>query len=370
MNNRSLMILGILAVGMTVWAALQTYYAGHTFVAPEMTYLIQGLDPAGIESITVGAGKEAFTLNRQDKGFVVASKGGYPAVIRKVNELIANCLDLEVRDRVTSNPANHKDLEVAEDNAVTLIKFLDGTGKLITGIVLGKAVPQGSGSYVRAVGSNDVYVCGNVPRFSKQAIGYVDDKLLEIRQDAIESLTLTGPAGSFTLKLKDGAPGIVMENLPPGKVLKQSDAEDILQRLDGLTFSDVMERRSADAQKLKFDRKVICRLKDSTVYTLELAKGNVDYYLTCAAKFTGKAPAMQRPTSGETQEEAGKRQAHLAAMQSAEAFAEKHSDWVYRVEQWRVENLVKDMPELLEAAKPATQPGATRPAADGDRDAD
>ncbi len=355
MSNRSLIILGVLAVGMTVWAALQAHYARKSPAPPEMTYLIQGLEPSGIDSVMLSAGDKAVTLKRHGKKFVVADKDDYPAVIGKINKLIASCLDVQVSERVTGDPENHKALEITEDNAGMLIRFLDAGGKLITGLAVGKRASGGAGSYVRALGSDDVYVCKDVPYFSTGATDYMDKSLLAVEQAEVESIKVSGPKGSYTLRFREKAPQVVLDKLPAGKKLKEYDAKAVAGGLDGLSFTDVMKCISPKAAKLKFDRKLICRLTDSTVYTLEIAVKDGGYFLTCTAEFTDAAPVMKKQAV-ESKEELKKKEAKLLARDKAKALAERCAGLVYEVSKWQAENLTKDVSALLEDAKPATKP--------------
>ena len=353
MSNRSLVILGALAAGMVVWAILQTYFAGRVSTVAEMTYLLQGLDPGKINSITLGAGEKTISLKRQDEGFVVASKDGYPAVVGEINKLINACLDVRVQECVTSTPDSHDKLGVTEEKAEAIVKFLDAGGNPITGIIVGKALPAGGGSYVRALGSDDVYVCKDLPYFRDRAIDYMDDKLLQVAQGEAESITMAGPKGPFLLKFQAEPPNVVLDKAPAGKKLKQAEAEYIASRLESLRFNDVMKRSGAKASKLKFDRKVICRLKDGMLYTLELAKEGEDYYLACTAA-TGDKKASSTQQAADSAAAVEKR---------AKAFAKRHAGWVYRIDDYVAEDLVKDLSDLLEDEKPATMPASEQPAA-------
>ena len=125
MSNRKLIILSIVAALMIVWAVIQSHIGGAPARAPSgPSYLIQGLDPGRIASIIIGTGENAARLVRQGDRFVVGNKDNYPAVISKINELITSCLDIRTVGLITSNPANHDDLEVSEGNAKNIVIHL------------------------------------------------------------------------------------------------------------------------------------------------------------------------------------------------------------------------------------------------------
>ena len=95
MSNRKLIVLGIIAIFMIIWAVVQSRISDRPRVELDRpVYLIQGLDPDDIGSIVLGTTDNAVTLKRQRGYFVVADKDNYPAVTSKVNELITKCLDI------------------------------------------------------------------------------------------------------------------------------------------------------------------------------------------------------------------------------------------------------------------------------------
>ncbi len=159
MSNRNLTILAVVAVCMVTLAVVLSGVSGRPKTAPDTpTYLIQGLDTADIGSIVVGTGQETAQLKRQGRGFVLANKDDYPAEIKEINDLITKCLDIQTSQFVTDNPANHKDLEVTEEKARSVVKFFKGDSSLLTGVIVGKNTEQGQSSYVRQANSDKVYV--------------------------------------------------------------------------------------------------------------------------------------------------------------------------------------------------------------------
>ena len=96
MDNRKLGILAVVAAVMVLWAVLQARLSGGRRAVPSgPTYLIQGLDPADIESITIGKGKNPIKIQRQEGRFVVANKANYPADAKQINDLITKALDIK-----------------------------------------------------------------------------------------------------------------------------------------------------------------------------------------------------------------------------------------------------------------------------------
>src|SRR4030042_569057 len=247
MSNKKLTIWGIGAVVMVLWAVVQSRISNRPGAEPDRpVYLIQGLDPARVDSIVMGTGKAAFTLKRRQNGFVVVDKDNYPAKTSEINSLITKCLEIQTSEFVTDNPANHEDLEVTEGKARSVIKFMkaDPNSSLLTGVIIGKTKELGQGSYVRllssdSASSNKVYVTSNAPWFGGGAINYIDQELVAAKREDIDSVTVSSLKGSYTLKTKEGSQGIVLENIPAGKKLKSSDAQSVFTALTSLRFDDV-----------------------------------------------------------------------------------------------------------------------------------
>ena len=137
MGNKKLLILGIVAALIVIWAVVQSHISNKPPAQVDTpVYLIQGLDPADIGSIVIGTGENAVTLKRQAEHFVVVNKDNYPAVTGEINKLITSCMDIETASLYTNDPANHKDLGVTEEDAGGVVKFLDLDANLEPGVML------------------------------------------------------------------------------------------------------------------------------------------------------------------------------------------------------------------------------------------
>jgi len=344
MSNRKLAVLGIVAVFMVIWAVVQTRVSNRPNTETDRpVYLIQGLDPADIDSIVLGTGEDAVTLKRQQGNFVVVNKDNYPAKASEINNLITKTLEIQTSQFVTDNAANHEDLGLTEEKANTVVKFFKPDSSLLTGVVAGKAKELGQGTYIRLASSDKVYVAPSMPWLGGTAMSYIEQELVSVKREDIVSVTLSSENGEYTLKTTDDGKGVILENVPVGKKFKSSDGESVFTALTSLRFDDVMKKNG----DLTFDKQYICRLKDSTVYTLRLAKKNDKTYAICEAEFTDKTP-VTIGLKAEPEEELKKKEAKLLAQESAIKFARKHQGWVYEIAEWKAKNLTKTLSDLIE----------------------
>ncbi|MHC4438837.1 MAG: DUF4340 domain-containing protein [Planctomycetota bacterium] len=308
-----------------------------------------------MNSIVVGTGEDAYTLKNQRGNFVVADKDNYPAKTSEINSLITKCLEIQTSEFVTDNPANHEDLEVTEEKAQSVVKFMkaDPNSSLLTGVVIGKTKELGQGSYVRmlssdAAVSNKVYVTSNAPWFGGGAMNYIEQELITAESEDIESVTVSSQSGQYTLRKKQDSEGVILDNIPAGKKLKSSDARNVLTALTSLRFDDI-KKISSD---MAFDRQYMCRLKDSTVYALRIAQEDDKTYMSCVAEFTDKTPvekaSIDQGGEVESEEELKKKEAKLLARDNAVKFTTKHNGWVYEIPEWKAKNLTKELADLLE----------------------
>ena len=144
--------------------------------------------------------------------------------------------------------------------------------------------------------------------------------------------------------------------MPAGKKLKTNEAKSVWRALTDLRFDEV----TRNVGGLAFNDHYICRLNDSVVYTLNIAKKDDKTYITCTAEFTGERPKKERKV--ESEEELKKKEAKLLAYDRAQAFALKHKGWIYEIPSWKARSLTKKLSDLLEDEKKAEEKSQTKTA--------
>ena len=339
MSDKKLTVLGIVAVVMVIWAVVQSRVSSRPKVETDRpAYLIQGLDPADVDSIVVGTGEDAVTLKRQQGRFVVVNKDNYPAKVSEINNLVTKSLDIQTSQFVTDKAANHEDLGVTEEEATTVVKFFKPDSSLLTGVIAGKTKELGQGTYVRRASSDAVYVAPSMPWLGGTAMSYIEQELVSVKREDIVSVTVSTAGGEYTLKTTDDGKGVILENIPAGKKFKTNDSDSVFTALTSLRCDDVKKKTG----ELTFDRGFVCRLKDSTVYTLKIAQRDDKTYVTCEAEFTDKTP-VTIGLKAEPEEDLKKKEAKLLAQENAIVFTRKHQGWVYEIAQWKAKNLTKEL---------------------------
>ncbi len=369
MTDRKLAILAAAAVILAGWAVLQNRLVHRTGAhrtalrAP----LIQGLAPEAIARITLTSeqGANTVTLTRTNGRFTVAEKDGYPATISAVNRLLSDCLDIRAAERITSNPDNHAELGVTEQTARYVVRFFNADGDEITGIMVSETSPDRDGAFARLTAGDDTYFIQNPPWLSTGATAYVNTALIEADSETIRQVTVRGPEGEYVLKMADDEQTIVLEGMPEDKQFKGTAYRTVFRALGSLRFEDVIAAGNAP-DDLVFDRSYVCRLADSTVYTLLLAEHEDTTYATVTAEFMDTAPVQI--SREDSPDELKKKEAKLLAMDAAKEFAQRHKGWIYALSSWKADDLTKPLDELLED-KPAPEPAGEQTAADQNAEA-
>ncbi|MGD8786894.1 MAG: DUF4340 domain-containing protein [Phycisphaerales bacterium] len=340
MSNKKLTVLGVVAVIMVMWAVVQSQVSNRSKVGLEgPAPLIQGLNTADIDGISIGKGEESVMLRRKQGRFVVAGKDDYPAKVSQINDLISKCLKIQTSEFVTDNPANFEDLGVTEEKASSVVKFFRPDSNLLTGVIGGNAKELGEGNYVRRAGDDKVYVTPSLPWLSSSSMGFIEQELITMKAEEVESVTVNTGDGEYMLKSTEGG-GVVMENMPAGRKLKDGDARAVLTALTSLRCEDV--RKKPD--NLAFNKQYFCKLKDSTVYSIEIAHDMDKTYVSCEAFFTGEQPVK----AGREAESDEEMKTKLLAYENAVKFANKHKGWAYQIADNKVKNLTKKLSDLLE----------------------
>jgi hypothetical protein len=349
---------------MVVWAVVQSQTSERPYASTNTSaYLIQGLEPDQIAEINIASSDGAqVKLTRRGSKFFVADRDNYPAFAAEINKLLKTCLDIQTNEFCTDNPANHKELGASEENARIIVKFFKADSSLLTGVIIGKA--RGQGSYVRRASDDKVYLTtAQIPWIKKRPIDYVDQQLTNVKREDINSITVSFLDKTYVLRPSADNNALALDNTPEGNSLNNAVAEKVFTALANLKFDDV--NAEASFMNLKFDRRYVCRLNDSTTYSFWLAKDGDKWFVKCDALFADKTPITKTEGEVESQEQLQKKETKLLARAFADEFYQTHRGWVYQIPDYLAQNLVKPLSELLVSAArgPAEPTGINQPPA-------
>lgn len=353
MNNNKLAILGIIAVIMAGWAVLQSRMsqpASTTNFASSP--LIEGLPIDAIGSITVSSenGTKNVTLERVEGTFAVKEKNNYPADVSKINGLISKCLDIRTRDKITSDAANHADLKVTPETARYVVTFNNKEAQPLTGAAISPADTDSGRAFVRLLSSNDVYAIDSDPWLNTGAVDYVNTKLFEVPRDKIGHVAVRTPQEKYSLAAGETVDTVKLEPIAEGRKQNDSVCKSVFGTLSYLNFEDVMKEAPQEAA---FDFEYSCKLNDTTVYKLSIAKNEDKYYAKVSADFLDKTP-VEKERRVESEEELKQKEAKLLAIDAVNTFNKQHEGWVYQIPSYKGGDLTKALADLTESATSET----------------
>ncbi|MHC4758460.1 MAG: DUF4340 domain-containing protein [Planctomycetota bacterium] len=347
MSNRNLTILGLTAVLMVFLAVILSQRASKPIKSQQEgpAYLIQGLNMDNVQSISCKTTTDTTVLKRIQGKFFVSNKESYPVSIPKLNDLITKVLDIRAFNKVTDDPKNFISLGVDPNSARNIVKFMDQNNELITGVIVNDS-RSGDQTHVRLLPTSDVYASGAVSWLPNAPMDFIEAQILDIQEKDIESVLVSDPNGSYTLVYDPNNDKIALEqDMPEGKKLKSSDPTTVIRALKSFRITDVMRSAKTD-QSLKFDHTYICRLGNSTIYTIRIARHEGESFVKCSAEFTKEARVFI--DENETDEQLKKKEEQLLAGDAVLEFNNNHGSWIYKIAEYKADELTKKLSDLLE----------------------
>ncbi len=274
--------------------------------APGQVRLFDDMTGENIAKVVIEQGKEKLELNSKDGGWVIASRGNYPADPNKIRSLLLKVFDLSVSQRVPVSPGTEglsqlEKLGLADssvEKGQSKLSFLDAAGKLLGGLRIGvplqakkSTVFSGGGQYIRREGQDAVYAIALPIEATPKLASWLEGDVVAVLQSTLfqvvqgrESAESSG--GEFSLapgSLRDAVLGRAKDiefqgKVPEGKQLDSSGVNQIAGALESLRASDVWPADHADVKDLKFDFVSTYKTLSGLVYTVRTAqKGDVSY---------------------------------------------------------------------------------------------
>lgn len=270
MNQKTLLLLGVVVLVLGgIFALTEPNY--QRVEDARISKPFAQLDGAQITKIHIDQGANSLDLESKDGKWTVPTRGGYPSDPNKVRSLLVHVADMTVSQKVTESPDDFDKLGVSDkavkDGRSKVVLF--GTdGKPVAGIYLGDyrkgkdANPFGGaggskGQYIRADGSNSVYMTLESPVAPATATSWLDTNISNVMQSNIENIRqykLNAGAENLEIELKrqpDYTGGTSLKyqgQVEEGKEVKDSSLNMLRTALENLRFEDVLK---ADDEKVK-----------------------------------------------------------------------------------------------------------------------
>ena len=229
--------------------------------------LLQGLTVADVARIRITAPKATLSLQRDDRGWTIAERAGFPADFGKVRAFLLKAIELKIGQSEPIGDQDRGRLELLEPGkgagAGTLLEFLSADGKPLARLLVGK-------KYFKRAPENPDQATGD-GRFvmlpDKPGAAYVvSDPLREASAASAAWIDRTGIKAEKVKTMEVRAPGDVhwkiersggnaewkLEAARPGEKLEVTKANAASYSLSLLDLADVAPP-STTAQDAGFD---------------------------------------------------------------------------------------------------------------------
>jgi len=369
MNRKSFLIL-LLLVAVLGGAGLAMFWQDITHYqesgAKIGAKLLPDVKAADATEIRIKDAKGEVTLVSNKGSWSIKERGGYPADIAEVSELLAKLVEAKIVQSEAVGASLYPRLELIEpgkgEGSGTLLELKDKSGKQIANLIFGKVslkkdpgnpLPNAqngvpAGRYVIAPGKiQNVVVLGDpFANVEAKAGRFLAKQFIKI--DRIKTLTMAGAAGRQWKITRDEEYGQWKFAVGAGQ-LDPSAAVGAVNALGKLEFADVSASgKVEDGENLAT---VTADTFDGLTYTVKMAKqkSGGDYLLNIA--LSGAPLKTRPPEKGEKPEEAARRDKEFAeTLKRLEARAEFEKilgQWTYIVSVKNLEPVLTDRAQMV-----------------------
>jgi Domain of unknown function (DUF4340) len=357
----TLIVAALIAIGAGVWLATRQ---ASTVAVQERAALYpelkQQLDAVKGVRIYKAGDVRAVELMRQDGGWVVSERAGYPADESKLRKLLRSLADAKVYEEKTSNPAAYKSLGVEDinDSAATGVRFELTGQQAPVNLLVGKSGVGGESHYVRRAGEAQSWLVDNNIDTSASPDAWLRKDILEVSADRVQSasVSIKGKKTYTAAKGSRADAGFGVPDLPKGKKLSSpSAANGFSTALSGLTLADVQPASAFAAQAP--DAQATFTTFDGLVAQLDgwsrddkrfvALKTSHDAQIADRFKIA-TPPTDDKANSGDTKSASAPAESKTPnAAEEAKSANDRLAGWVYEIPSYRYEQIFKPLDQLL-----------------------
>ncbi len=200
-------------------------------VAPERIEEYISFSPDKVDSIIAGKQQDTLRFYRLDGRWqIVIDSIPHPADTAQVHQVVEMISSIDVGSLVSQNPEK-QNLYQVDSLTGTLIKVY-GQDQELASFYLGKNASNFNYSYIRKVGSTDVYMAEDVMsyRFDKEPKNWRDKTIIQVDTAALASIVFQFQEQEFTLERRDSLWFISGDGVS-GEAKASADTVELFKRL-------------------------------------------------------------------------------------------------------------------------------------------
>ena len=250
MNRRGLWTLIAVVIVLALGAALIVDSGSGTHGSSDQIGqpLLAGLTDAvtKLSRIELRSRVDTVTMVHSEDQWQVVEKGGYPVDFELLVELLDTLTEVTIVEQKTARLENHQRLGVAdldsEDSQAVVITMSTGDESVIWTLTVGDSSTGGSGgSYVRLGTDPQVWLVSHVIDVDEDPSGWIDPIITNVDSDDVDQVDVVrADGGVLTVRRKEGAENLVVDDVPDGRELRYATvANELARSLTNIRMTDV-----------------------------------------------------------------------------------------------------------------------------------
>ncbi len=358
----ALAVAAVIAVGGAVAVSMSGSSGSGSQKAEELFPALAGqINDVG--SVVVARKDETVTLVKKDNGWVVAEKYNYPASFEKVRKLLVDLAELQPLEQKTSTASLYPELQLEDlsqpDAKSVLLTIKDAAGKELLATYVGKerlarGGTGGDAVYIRKAGDSQTWLAKGRLAPDKGAISWLDRLLIDVPRERVKKAVVTQPDGATVTvsKTKPSDKDFVLDVVPKGKKAKaEYELNQVAAPLEHLELDDV--RPAADVPAPAKPGSADITTFDGLLVHVELLPQDNQTWIRLSAQYVAPEAAPS-----EDDVKAAKLKSAEDVKKDVEAVNAKAQAWVYKIPDWKLDNLRKKAADLVEDEKKDEKKGS------------
>lgn len=306
-----------------------------------------------VATVVVARKDDSTTIVRKGDTWTVSDKSEYPAAFDKVRKLLVDIAELRPLEQKTSTPELFASLELEDlsqaDAKSTVVTLKDAGGADMLSVVIGKVRvgrggSSGDGVYVRRANENQTWLAKGRISLERGDVSWVDRLVIDVPRERVARATIVQPDGAKLVVSRPTATekNFALADVPKGRKAKEWDVNQAATPFERLELDDVRPMPANAPGKQHAEIVTF----DGLVARADIVELDGQPWVKISARF--EAPAAS-PSEDEVKE--GKLKSADEVRKDAEAINARASAWLYRLPDWKTDNLRKKIADLLEEEK-------------------
>jgi hypothetical protein len=330
--------------------------------------LFADLPVNAVASMTIADAENKVTLVKGDKVWQVKDRDGYPANFDEIRDTVVKLSRLKVGRSFSASPESLTRLSLLAPSASDTsgvgkqVTLKDGSGQLITDIILGQNRETGSGGsggqYLKKTDSETVFLVDGSFRFLKtDPAQWLNKEILDVSAEEVASVVCYAGDSKkpvYTLSRSKKGEAAQMTPVPPGRTVDAAKVDQVFDALAPLTLDDVRAGDATPAKVESDDIRLVYQLYDGRQISIFPASDGKDSYTLRVMAEDSIAPtqvADEPPASQPADEKTPAGETAAPALKTAQQLNDALRPWVFSLKKWQFDSFITQPEALLEEAK-------------------